>query len=248
MNKQITIPRIITFALTALLVTNLSAMDRKRQRDEGSRDENPALLKRASAAAANESSSVATQTDDETLDQSTQDFFKILMLDHPSNILHIAAEAGHIPFMRRILDHRCLYNERGVDVRNGFNATPLHLTCELGHTDATNFLLMQEASIDPKNDYGETPLHYAVLGGYPDIVHLLLEQGADPMLPLRDDSTPLENTGNDIIWAMLSNAINKRTATLALSLEEVSSHPDPTKISALFIPREIINLILETTH
>ena len=57
--------------------------------------------------------------------------------------------------------------------------TPLHLSCEKGHSATAQLLLQAGADKDAKNTYRVTPLHKACSIGHLTIVQLLLQEGAD---------------------------------------------------------------------
>lgn len=58
--------------------------------------------------------------------------------------------------------------------------TPLHVACEKGHADVTEYLLAHDASMETKDNAGNTPLHVAAQNQQTRIVQLLLDSGADP--------------------------------------------------------------------
>lgn len=58
--------------------------------------------------------------------------------------------------------------------------TPLHVACEKGHADVTEYLLAHDASMETKDNSGNTPLHIAAQNQQTRIVQLLLDSGADP--------------------------------------------------------------------
>lgn len=57
--------------------------------------------------------------------------------------------------------------------------TALHVATEMGHIDATKFLLEQGMAPTTTDAMGQTPLHLAARHGRLDMVRLLLTAGAD---------------------------------------------------------------------
>lgn len=50
--------------------------------------------------------------------------------------------------------------------------TPLHMTCERGHTDAVRLCIDRGGDVDQENERGYAPLFYACENGHEDAVRL----------------------------------------------------------------------------
>ncbi|XP_048584123.1 ankycorbin isoform X2 [Nematostella vectensis] len=90
-----------------------------------------------------------------------------------STILHVAAKAGHIECVQRVLD-------LGVDsnCQDGKRMTPLHLATAKGHMEVVQLLVGCNASLNITDKDGRTPLLMAIQSGHEEIVCLLLDKGA----------------------------------------------------------------------
>lgn len=105
-----------------------------------------------------------------------------------------AAERGHIPMMKLLLD-------RGADPLKGTIGyrLPIHFASEEGHAGMVR-LLLQQPKVDPnvRDTYGKTPIFYASDKGHEAVVKLLLEQK-------NIDPNPFTNAGfSPLIQAVFS--------------------------------------------
>lgn len=189
MNKRITIAKIIPFALTTLLATNLSGMDdRKRGRDERSGKKNPTPLKRkkfsdhendaveALCALRSSSSapltlaqttipthSVATQTDKPQLDQ-------------PSKSL--------LSLIGRMIIGGMMKNPQEVQ-------WIAYAAAKSGHIPFLSHLLNHGVPVETKYIHDLTLLHAAAFCGHTDTTRFLIERGAPIEAKTRGGATPL---------------------------------------------------------
>ena len=61
--------------------------------------------------------------------------------------------------------------------KNGY--TPLHVSAQFGHLEATKLLVKRGAAINNTNKYGNTPLIEAASSGKLEIFRYLTKKGAD---------------------------------------------------------------------
>ncbi len=60
-------------------------------------------------------------------------------------------------------------NGAGVNAKNMYGLSPLHLAAEEGHRELAELLLARGAHVDAKDEYGSTPLHQAAHSGHRDV-------------------------------------------------------------------------------
>ena len=78
-----------------------------------------------------------------------------------------------------------------IDLRNQWNATPLHYAARAGKPTSAKALVGHGADVNAKNDDGDTPLHYAASKGNPVIVTLLVQKKANVNEQDGEGLTPL---------------------------------------------------------
>jgi ankyrin repeat protein len=106
--------------------------------------------------------------------------------------LHMAAERGHGPVVRLLL-------EKGADIKARTNepnntnsgATALHRAAGAGHSAVMEILLKNGAEIDAVTFGHETALYWAVISGHVVAIELLLDYGADIEAISSSKFTPL---------------------------------------------------------
>ena len=105
-------------------------------------------------------------------------------IDYP---LHEAADAGNLEQVQRLLHSPNFH----ANMRDGVQATPLHLAALQGRLQVVEYLLQQGVTIDAANIQGLTPLYCAAEHGHAPVIRFLCEHGAlvDSANPNRD--TPL---------------------------------------------------------
>lgn len=117
--------------------------------------------------------------------------------------LHLAAAAGDVETLRRLLDAGT-----PVDIGDRENSTPLDVAAQSGQLDAVRLLVNAGADVRHSDSNGMTPLHFACYEGHDDAALYLLERGADPAATTARGSTPLHGA-----------AAGGHTSTAALLLE-----------------------------
>lgn len=118
--------------------------------------------------------------------------------------LHIYSESGNVP---GVLDQ--LSAGVPVDIKGGFDYTPLHLAAYKNHKEIVKILLAAGADVNMCNINGKTPLYEACIAGHEEIVNILLAAGAGPNTPNVLGDAPLHaacNVGNEKIALMLLSA------------------------------------------
>ncbi|CAN0435953.1 unnamed protein product [Ascophyllum nodosum] len=78
-----------------------------------------------------------------------------------------------------------------IDLRNHFNATPLHRAAAKGHAQVVSMLLENGAEVNARDGFFYTPLHLACVNGAAACVQVLLRAGADPTPKAQGGVTPL---------------------------------------------------------
>ncbi|XP_064312160.1 ankyrin repeat and death domain-containing protein 1A isoform X3 [Phalacrocorax carbo] len=92
------------------------------------------------------------------------------------NLLHCAAQRGHIQVMEFIMED---LEDMCVDKTDKEENTALHLAAKNGHLSVLQKIIDVGVDLDEKNFEGLTALHLAAEGGHSDCVKLFLEAGAD---------------------------------------------------------------------
>lgn len=104
--------------------------------------------------------------------------------------VHLAANDGHVDFVRRMLD-------AGADIElPGVNGTILMEAVHGEHLELVEFLLRRGALPDTPDEEGWPPLHLATYHGTVQLVRAMLEGGADPNLSSDGVPPPLWNAAN----------------------------------------------------
>ena len=117
--------------------------------------------------------------------------------------LHLAAQAGHLSIVRRLLRAGAAVDAAGC------GATPLHRAAYNGLTDVCAALLSAGASVtavDTSADDLRTPLHKAASGGHAATVALLLAHRADPNARDRRGHKPWEAAAQEG-WAEVARQL-----------------------------------------
>lgn len=133
---------------------------------------------------------------------------------HLQSALHAACTNGSYE-AAKLLVHSPIAAD--VNLKDGYDATPLHNACAAGHPQLAALLLEHGADPNRQRIDGETPLHQAVrggLGGHQQCVLLLLAWGGDPLLRGNDGSNSLHTAAEcnqpDCCSAILRNHAAKQ--------------------------------------
>jgi len=131
--------------------------------------------------------------------------------------LHAASGSGRFDTVRLLVLAPLLAD---VNVKDGYDATPLHSACAAGQSQVTAFLLENGADPCRQRIDLETPLHRAVRGGtagHQQCVLLLLAWGSDPSIVNSDGSntlhTAVECNQQDCCIAIVRSHTNKQLFT-----------------------------------
>lgn len=91
--------------------------------------------------------------------------------------LHSAVSSGDL---EAVLVH--VIQDSDLNVKEPvYGRTPLHVACDLGHTDIVKALIKARCEVDATDNDGDTPLLQVIANdGDVEIVRLLIEAGADP--------------------------------------------------------------------
>jgi len=110
---------------------------------------------------------------------------------HLQSALHAACTNGSYEAAKLLVHYPIAAD---VNLKDGYDATPLHYACAAGHPRLAALLLEHGADPNRQRIDGETPLHQAVrgsLGGHQQCVLLLLAWGGDPLVRGNDGSNAL---------------------------------------------------------
>ncbi|KAI1169619.1 hypothetical protein F4777DRAFT_202147 [Nemania sp. FL0916] len=110
-------------------------------------------------------------------------------------LLHGASYFGIVPWIEQLLLERCTWQQwlwGPINVRDGFNRTPLNCAIDGGHHAAVQLLLNRGANVHATEDErAETGLMLAAQGGDPALVQLLLDYNARVNKKTREGQTAL---------------------------------------------------------
>ena len=77
---------------------------------------------------------------------------------------------------------------QGLQERDKYQRTPLHVACDNGHTEVAMALMERGADIHARDNNQNTPLHEACDMGHTEVAMALIERGAD--IDARDKVSP----------------------------------------------------------
>ncbi|XP_017548344.1 ankyrin repeat and SOCS box protein 4 isoform X1 [Pygocentrus nattereri] len=100
----------------------------------------------------------------------------------------------HVCMMYNALESALVLLQRGAAVNRKPNGkTPLHVACEVSHTDCVNLLLNWGAKVNSVSLSGHTPLHYCITQESVDCAKQLILRGANVNAESHnsDEDTPL---------------------------------------------------------
>ena len=118
--------------------------------------------------------------------------------------VHIAAYFGLTGVVMALLKNRDHLN-----IKDGWDRTPLAWAVENGHEVVVKLLLEEGAELESTDKSGQTPLSWAVEEGHAAVVKLLLEKGAE-----------LESKDKDGQTALLKAAMNRHEVVVELLIEK----------------------------
>ena len=110
-------------------------------------------------------------------------------------------QGGHDKVCSLLIQHGAL-----VDIFDGFNNTPLHISAEGGHDKVCSLLIQHGALVDSVDRNNSTPLHYAADGGHDIVCSLLIQHGALVDRVNDNNNTPLHYAawkGHDKVCSLL---------------------------------------------
>ena len=111
--------------------------------------------------------------------------------------LHLVAISGTVQIIKILLD-----NGLSVDLRNGWESTPLHksMSAACGKLEATKAFVERGAAVDKDDKNGDIPLLLAARYGKLEVFRYLTEEGAD--INIRD-----VHTNNVLHYAATSGTV-----------------------------------------
>jgi len=75
-----------------------------------------------------------------------------------NNVLHFASSSGSVDIIKLLVDKGISVNLTKTD-----NSTPLYISAEFGHLEATKALIERDTAFIKVNKYGDTPLNIVTL-------------------------------------------------------------------------------------
>ncbi|CAD0115556.1 unnamed protein product [Aureobasidium uvarum] len=152
--------------------------------------------------------------------------------------IHIAAFAGNLEIVKRLIDEKDMDANHQGDTNFG----PLLAACVNGHKDIVDYLLsLDGVEVNRRSDFGKTPLIAAAKAGNQDLCKFLLDRGALVNFQALDDDTALivaaEYGKLSTVQALLKKRADpnivgrfKRTALFAASLCREEQFQDVIKL------------------
>jgi hypothetical protein len=112
---------------------------------------------------------------------------------YKTSVLHLAIETGNENIVEAIykMALKRQRNDLSPNIRSKvekfekefsihhkdlYGNTPLHLACDMGHTNIVQYLINQHTVLDKQTTDGNTPLHFACVRGFTEIAELLIEK------------------------------------------------------------------------
>ncbi|CAM9813019.1 unnamed protein product, partial [Discosporangium mesarthrocarpum] len=95
----------------------------------------------------------------------------------------------------------------GANIRNFFQATPLHRAAAKGHAQVVQVLLENGAHVDARDKFFNTPLHMACKNGREEATKTLLQWGASPIARAQGGVTPLLCARGAGVHAIIEQAL-----------------------------------------
>ncbi|XP_062569543.1 ankyrin repeat and death domain-containing protein 1A-like isoform X1 [Saccostrea cucullata] len=147
--------------------------------------------------------------------------------------LHLAAEAGHIEAVMRLIDMRCDANRRDKEGK-----TSLHLAAEAGKSEVIKKLLTLGVEVDDRDVEGRTAMHIAAEEGHLKVIEVLFDFDAKADAETIKEMSPLHFAAmrghTEIVSSLIEHsaqldAVNFQGNT-PLHLAAQNNQPDVTKI------------------
>ncbi|KAI3793243.1 hypothetical protein L1987_35859 [Smallanthus sonchifolius] len=108
------------------------------------------------------------------------------ILERGEDVLN-AARRGDLIHLESLLER-----DAGVDFRDQYGLTAIHIASIKGHKDVVMVLVEFGSDLECTDAEGRTPLHMAVVGGSKDTVEVLINRGANLNAKCNRGATPLQ--------------------------------------------------------
>ncbi|XP_076916763.1 protein VAPYRIN-LIKE-like [Bidens hawaiensis] len=108
------------------------------------------------------------------------------ILERGEDVLN-AARRGDLLRLESLLE-----SDAGMDFRDQYGLTAIHMAAIKGHKDAVMLLVEFGCDVECVDAEGRTPLHLAVVGGCKDTVEVLVNRGANLNAKCHRGATPLQ--------------------------------------------------------
>ncbi|KAI3799933.1 hypothetical protein L1987_35239 [Smallanthus sonchifolius] len=108
------------------------------------------------------------------------------ILERGEDVLN-AARRGDLIHLESLLER-----DAGVDFRDQYGLTAIHIAAIKGHKDVVMLLVEFGSDLECTDAEGRTPLHMAVVGGSKDTVEVLINRGANLNAKCNRGATPLQ--------------------------------------------------------
>jgi hypothetical protein len=154
--------------------------------------------------------------------------------------LMAAAQAGHWPVCKSLLDRSCPVDDKGYTEEYG-GATPLIAAASHNRMDVVKGLLSSKANVNAVDSDGYSALMWACFKGHSKVASHLLDSGADVSLSSRQGNTALIYTAyaanEELVLKLLEKGANPRHVNeKGLRATDVASQQGHHDLASLLEP------------
>ena len=136
--------------------------------------------------------------------EENQDILKYLINEGRRNIFHISAEKNKVI---SLLFFFSFYNNNisYLNIRDKSTLTPLHIACNKGHYEYSQYLINLGVDIDSLDNDNKTPLFYAVQSNNSRLVKFLVLNGAKKTIEDKNNKKAIDYAKDKNIYNILEN-------------------------------------------